>query len=139
MPAGNPSRTSHAGDTEPRSFQRTAAARSLQSVTRLQNAAMGKLTPPIRKALLIVLSAGIVRRRGFIWMDGSGNEIMPQTMEAMRVRSLVVVTIKDSSRNRRVARLTEIGERIARDLKRETAESGNIDNWQDGPEVYGVG
>ena len=112
-----------AGGTEPQSspLAGTAAASSSRSRTRhnrhCYDAARERLTTPARRALLILDQHQFLRQRGADWASPGGDIVRGATLETLFDRYLVKVVMENSARIRTTARLTEIGELVARALR----------------------
>jgi DNA-binding MarR family transcriptional regulator len=80
------------------------------------------LTPGVKRALLMILANGNVIRGARGWHGGDGGIVVAQTVEALYDRYLVKIVVENRHRRRHTLTLTDIGERVARDLQREALE-----------------
>jgi hypothetical protein len=116
----------------------TPQARIIVLNRRDSRSARELLTRPIKSALEILLADGSLIRKGHFWYGSSGGRVAYQTIEAMYSRALCKIVTESRHRRKQMAELTEIGLRVARDLKRERdsiVDAG--DHFEDATEVYG--
>src|SRR6185437_1275413 len=77
------------------------------------------LSAAIKRALMIILADGEVIENAGYWAGSSAQKIQQRTIETAYDRFLVHMVVESRHRKRHMARLTDIGERVARDLHRE--------------------
>lgn len=124
-----------AGEQEPQSLPRAAAARSSAKRSRkpLERTADTDLTPPMKAALLALKRAGAIAA-ATCWQTPTGERIQNQTMYALYDRYLVKMVLDSRHRRRTTALLTEIGEHAARGV-----EVASADEFEDATLLYGDG
>lgn len=125
-PAGStPRRHGHAGVLEPQpSPNNGKAAAPFHSQLRrprgTHDSRNERLSDAARRALKILDNEGSLRACGRNWVSPKGEKVGGSTLESLFDRFLVKVIAENGHRVTVTSRLTEIGERVARDLGRET-------------------
>lgn len=84
---------------------------------------MEKLSDRLRRALIICLEDGPIEFGLHYWTGKSERRIEFKTIMVLYERFLVKIIIENRGRGNRVAELTELGEGVARDLKRQNGDA----------------
>lgn len=79
------------------------------------------LTPPAKRALIVLLEDGSVTKQANYWSGPSGRKIRTETILAIYDRYLIKIVTESRHRKLQTAKLTDVGEYAAQAIQREVA------------------
>lgn len=109
------------GEPQPRSHPAAARIIPLNRST-MKGRGAERLSPSIKRALLLLLEDGELYAGGGKWLGTRGRSVRFDVVEAMYARLLIKIVVQSRHRRRQTAKLTEIGLHVARDLRRELSD-----------------